>query len=248
MQLPPVETLSTRNHRIAYRRREGKGPTVIFCGGFKSDMEGTKAAALDAFCAEQGRSYVRFDYTGHGQSSGDFKGGTIGQWVQDALDVIDQCTEGKLVVVGSSMGGWVMLHAALKRPERVQALVGLASAPDFTEKLMWQQFSDTQKAEMEQNGVVYLPSCYGEEPYPITRQLIEDGRTQQLLDAPIGITCPVRLIHGTEDEDVPYQVSLQLMDVLESTDVRVQLLKNSGHRLSEPHELAVVRYALESVL
>lgn len=202
-----------------------------------SDMTGSKALALDAYASTQGRNFVRFDYQGHGASSGRFEGGTIGRWAEDAITVIDELTEGPQILVGSSMGGWIMLLAARARPDRVAGLVGIAAAPDFTETLMWNAFGPDIRETLGREGVYYQPSDYGEAPYPITMQLIEDGRRHLLMDRPIPITCPVRLIHGTADPDVPYTLSLELMEKLESDDVEVTLVKGGGHRLSEPHDL-----------
>ncbi len=222
---------------IAYRAAHGKRPGVVFLGGFMSDMSGTKAVALDGFCRAEGRAYARFDYLGHGASSGAFVDGTIGRWAADAIAVIDAATEGPQVLVGSSMGGWLMLLAALARPERVCGLVGVAAAPDFTEDLVWAGFEPSQRETLMRDGIVELPSDYGDDPTPITRALIEDGREHLLLRAPIALTCPVRLIHGMVDDDVPWRTSIALAEKLESTDVEVSLVKGGGHRLSDPPDL-----------
>ena len=158
-------------HRIAYSKQEGASPTVMFLSGFRSDMAGAKATALALHCAARGQAFLRFDYSGHGQSGGDFMQGSIGQWLDDALVMFDQLTEGKVLLVGSSMGGWLALLIALARPERIHALIGIATAPDFTERLIWETLDDAQKKELRENGVFYAPSCYGEEPYPITLTL-----------------------------------------------------------------------------
>ncbi len=225
-------------HTVAYHATPGKSPGVVFCGGFSSDMTGTKAIALDAFCRGEGRAYVRFDYLGHGASSGKFEQGTIGRWADDAIAVIDATTEGPLVLVGSSMGGWIMLLAALERPGRVCGLVGVAAAPDFTEDLVRNRFDDAQRAALMRDGAVHLPSDYDDEPYAITRALIEDGRERLLLHAPIPITCPVRLIQGMNDADVPWETVLRIAERLVSDDVEVTLVKGGDHRLSEPDDLA----------
>ncbi|MFQ5773422.1 MAG: alpha/beta fold hydrolase [Kiloniellaceae bacterium] len=203
-----------------------------------SDMTGGKATALEAFAAARGQAFVRFDYLGHGASSGRFEDGTIGRWAEDATAVLDALSEGPQILVGSSMGGWIMLLVALARPRRVAGLVGVAAAPDFTETLMWRAYSPEIRATLERDGLYYEPSQYGEEPYPITMRLIEEGRRHLLMDGPIPIACPVRLIHGTADPDVPYALSLELMERLESDDVEVTLVKGGGHRLSEPEDLA----------
>ncbi len=217
---------------IAYHALKGKSPGVLFLGGFQSDMTGTKATALDAFCRASGHAYTRFDYTGHGASSGRFIDGTIGRWAEDAIAVLDRLTEGPQILVGSSMGGWLMLLAALARPERLHGLVGVAAAPDFTEDLLWQGLDDAARGVLERQGVLYMPSEYDDEPYPITRTLIEEGREHLVMRGPIAITCPVRLLHGMKDNEVPWQTALKLSDRLESRDVSVRLIKDGDHRLS----------------
>jgi pimeloyl-ACP methyl ester carboxylesterase len=229
---------------IAYSRLAGRAPAVVFLGGFRSDMTGEKALSLEAFSAERGLAFLRFDYSGHGQSGGDFLDGTITAWLADSLDAIDRLTEGRLVLVGSSMGGWLMLLAALARPERVAGLVGIAAAPDFTEELMWPNMASAVKKALMEQGVIYRPSAYSQEPYPITRALIESGRRHLLLGGPIAIRCPVRLIHGMKDPDVPWQTAVRLAEKLESTDVVVTLLKEGAHRLSEPEHIAVILRAV----
>ncbi len=228
---------------IAYHKTAGdktgkRAPGLVFLGGFMSDMTGTKALALESHARTAGLDFLRFDYLGHGASSGRFEDGTIGRWAEDAVAVLDALTEGPQILIGSSMGGWIMLLAALARPERVAGLVGVAAAPDFTENLMWQKFSPEIQATMARDGVYREPSEYGAEPYAITMELIVEGRNHLLMGAPIPISCPVRLIHGSADPDVPCKLSLDLMDRLTSTDVEVTLVKGGGHRLSEPADLA----------
>ena len=232
---------------LAWARHEGRGPTVVFLPGFRSDMTGDKATALAAFCAERGQAMLRFDYSGHGASGGRFEDGTIGRWTDDALAVIDRLTDGPLVLVGSSMGGWIALLAALARPDRVAALIGIAAAPDFTEALMWQAMTFEQRATLMRDGVLHAPSQYGE-PYPITRALIEDGRTRLLLDAPIALDCPVRLLHGQEDPDVPWELALRIAERVTGRDVQVILVKDGDHRLSRPQDLALLRQTLAPLL
>jgi pimeloyl-ACP methyl ester carboxylesterase len=231
--------------RLAHARVAGRAPCILFCGGFTSDMTGTKAMALEAHCRAVGRAFIRFDYTGHGASSGAFEDGTIGAWIEDALAIVDQVSEGPLVVVGSSMGGWIMLHLALARPERVRALVGIAPAPDFTENLLLPEASPEQRRALEEEGRWMQPSAYGDEPYPVTAGLIEDGRRRMLLRAPIPIRCPVHLLHGQRDADVPWRTSLRLAERLESEDVTIELLKAGDHRLSGEPELARIIAAVE---
>ena len=222
---------------IAYRKCSGRSPGVIFMGGFNSDMTGTKASALEAACREAGRAYVRFDYSGHGESSGEFADGTIGSWSEDAIAVLDAASEGPQVLVGSSMGGWIMLLAALARPQRVAGLVGIASAPDFTEELMWGRFDDDVRRRLQDTGVYHRPSEYGDDPYPITMKLIEDGRRHLLLERPIAIHCPVRLLHGMKDEDVPWTTAPRIAEKLLADDVRVLVIKDGDHRLSRDQDI-----------
>ncbi len=233
---------------IAYHKTPGKGPGVVFLTGFKSDMTGAKALALETYCKTAGRAFLRFDYTGHGQSSGSFDAGTIGQWAQDALDALDALTEGPQILVGSSMGGWIMLLAARARPERVIGLIGVAAAPDFTRDLMWNGFTDEQRAALERDGHVDVPNCHGDqEPYRIQKKLIDDGFDQILLDTPLEINVPVRLIHGLLDQDVPWRTALKIQSALTSDDVEVTLVKDGGHRLSGPHDLDRLTRTLDAL-
>lgn len=238
--------------RIAYRRLPAGGaargrPGIVFLGGFASDMGGTKATALGAYCRERGRALLRFDYAGHGRSEGDFRDGTIGGWAGDALAALDALTEGPQILVGSSMGGWIMLLVALARPERVAGLVGVAAAPDFTEDLMWARMTAEQRAQLQAAGSIQQPSRYDEGPREITRRLIEEGRTHLLLRGPLPITAPAHLLHGMRDPDVPWQVSLRLAQRLESPDVAVTFIKDGDHRLSRPQDLARLFAAIEGL-
>lgn len=234
---PPEILTRPDGATIAYRRIPGKTPGIVFLTGFKSDMTGSKAVALEALARAQGRAFLRFDYTGHGASSGAFEDGTIGTWADDATLAFDRLTEGPQVLVGSSMGGWLMLLVTLRRPQRIAGLVGVAAAPDFTEDLIPTALSAEQKDELARTGRTLVPDCYGEEPYVITRRLIEEGRRHLLLRGPIAIDVPVRLIHGMEDRDVPWQTSLRLNERLTSADAEVTLVKGGGHRLSEPADI-----------
>jgi pimeloyl-ACP methyl ester carboxylesterase len=211
-------------------------------------MAGTKATFLDDVCAARGLPYVRFDYSGHGVSSGRFEDGTIGAWAEDAIAVIDHVADGPLILVGSSMGGWLMLLAALARPERVAGLVGLAPAPDFTEALIWDRLAAEARDQLMRDGRLEQPSAYSDEPTIITRALIEEGRRHLLLSAPIGIRCPVRLLHGMADPDVPHQLSLDLADRLIGNDVRVTLIKDGDHRLSRTEDLALLGATIEELM
>ncbi|MBX6323814.1 MAG: alpha/beta hydrolase [Rhodospirillaceae bacterium] len=229
---------------IAYHRRQplpearARGwPGVIFLGGFASDMGGTKATALDAFCAARGQAFLRFDYFGHGRSSGDLRDGTIGRWLEDALAVLDGLSEGPQILVGSSMGGWIALLAARARPQRLAGLVGIAAAPDFTEDLMWAAFDDEDRARLTREGIITQTSRYGPTPYPITLRLIEEGRRHLLLRDAIPVSRPVRLLHGMEDPDVPWRTALTIAERLTGTDVVVSLVKDGDHRLSRPQDI-----------
>ena len=235
---PPANILTRANGTsIAYHLTAGRTPTVVFLPGFRSDMQGGKALALEAWCREHGRAYLRFDYSGHGESSGAFEDGTIGAWSDDAIDAVGQLTAGPVVLVGSSMGGWVMLLTALALGGRVAGMVGIAPAPDFTEELIWKRATPEQKRAIEEEGVWYEPSEYSEEPTPFTARLIEDGRNHLLLGQPIPLTCPTRLIHGMRDPDVPWQHSLTIAQQLAAADVELHFIKDGDHRLSEPHDL-----------
>lgn len=231
--------------RIAYHQVAGSGPGVLFMGGFKSDMTGTKALALEAWCRQVGRPFTRFDYTGHGASSGSFEQGTIGDWLSDTLTVIDHLTKGPLVVVGSSMGGWLALLATLARPERVKALVTLACATDFTERLLMARFGREQLDILDRDGLILIPSDYDDQqPYPITRTLLEEGKRHLLLEKSIPIHCPVRLFHGMQDPDVPWSFSAQTCEQLESRDATLTLIKHGDHRLSTPADLQLICHTL----
>jgi pimeloyl-ACP methyl ester carboxylesterase len=237
--MPQTETGRLRRDglpELAYEKRPGEGPTILFLPGFMSDMAGTKATALDAHCREEGYGFLRFDYRGHGRSAGRFTEGDITYWTHDVLTMIDELTHGPLLLIGSSMGGWLMLLAALERRERVSGLIGIAAAPDFTEDLMWARYSDEARRQIMEEGIYHEPSDYGA-PLPVTRNLIEDGRRHLLLRAPIALSCPVRLLHGMEDREVPYETALKLVRCLASTDVEVTLVKSGDHRLSTPSDL-----------
>ncbi len=217
---------------IAYCRREGQGVGLVWLSGFNSDMTGSKALAVDAWAASMGRPCLRFDYLGHGASTGTFAEGTIGRWREDTLAALDDLTQGPQILIGSSMGGWMALLAALARPDRVAGLVLIAPAPDFTEDLMWAGFPEDVKAQLRLTGQWLRPSAYGDEPYPITMRLIEEARDHLILNEPIPVRCPVRILHGQQDADVPWERSLTLAQRLEAEDVAVTFLKSGDHRLS----------------
>jgi pimeloyl-ACP methyl ester carboxylesterase len=246
----PLRLTRPDGQTIAYLKTEGSatGPTVVWLGGFKSDMSGTKAMALDHWARERGHALVRFDYFGHGRSSGDFRDGTMSRWLEDALAVVDTVTEGPLVLVGSSMGGWIATLAALKRPARVAGMLLIAPAADFTEDLMWKAMPEPVRHEIMTNGVWHRPSAYDPDPYPITRGLIEDGRRHLILGAPVAVHCPVRVLQGMADPDVPWQHAMRLVERFESADVVVELIKGGDHRLSTPGDIARMSAVLDDLI
>ena len=247
MEQPRFLTLPDGS-RLAYRHVAGTVPGILFCSGFNSDMQGNKALALDAWCREQGRQFTRFDYYGHGSSSGRVEDGCIGRWRDDTLAVLDRVTSGTQLLVGSSMGGWLMLLVALARPERLCGLVGLAAAPDFTERLA-ADLTARQRQQLAATGYADLPNCYDDgQPYRIGRHMLEEGAVHLLLEDRIPVHLPVRLIHGQRDEDVPWQLSLALAERLGSDDVELQLVKNGDHRLSEPADLQRLRDTVQRLL
>jgi pimeloyl-ACP methyl ester carboxylesterase len=235
---------------IAYRKIAGgaTGPGVVWLSGFKSDMGGTKAQALCAWAEANGRTLTLFDYFGHGASSGAFAAGTVSRWLEDALAVLDELTTGPQVLVGSSMGGWIATLAALARPERVAGMVLIAPAADFTEALIWENAPDDVRRQIMERGVWERPSAYDPDPYPITRGLIEDGRRHLILGGPIDVRCPVRVLHGMADADVPWKHGMRLVERLASRDVVVQLVKDGGHRLSTPADIARMCAAVDEIV
>lgn len=232
---------------IAYAATPGGGPAVVFLGGFRSDMTGTKALALEGWARRAGRAFLRFDYFGHGRSSGDFADGTIGRWRDDALAVLDGLTEGKLVLVGSSMGGWIALLAGLARPQRLAGMVLIAPAPDFTEALLWARLGPAERQRLLAEGRLERPSAYSGEPDILTRRLIEEGRDHLVLDKPLRLACPVHILQGTADPDVPWWHARRLFDHLETPDTVLTLVKGGDHRLSRPADLARLVAVIESL-
>jgi len=228
-----------QNRKLAYRKYEGEEGKLgfVWLSGFKSDMQGSKVIALEAWAKAQNRNFLAFDYSGHGLSVGAFEDGTIGAWREDTLAAIDALTEGSQILVGSSMGGWQALLAAVARPQRIAGLVLIAPAPDFTQKLMWPDLSPEAKKEILQNGVYLQPSDY-DEPLPLTKALFEDGANWQLLDAPIAFTGPVRILQGMRDADVPWQHAERLVDALTTDDLVFTLVKDGDHRLSRDQDIA----------
>lgn len=232
--------LAGRKGRIAWRRRAGAGPTVVWLGGFKSDMTGTKAESLSQWAAREGRSFVRFDYSGHGASEGRFEDGTISAWLEDSLAAVDALTQGPLILVGSSMGGWIAALLALQRRDRVSGIVFIAPAPDFTEELMWKMMTERQRDILLREGRLEEPSPYSAEPTIITRSLIEDGRRHLILGGAIDIIAPVRIIQGMADAEIPWRHALRFAECLTTDDVEVTLVKAGDHRLSKPGEIETI--------
>ncbi|MDX5411568.1 MAG: alpha/beta hydrolase [Rhodobacterales bacterium] len=242
-----VDYLETdTGRRIAYERIEGRGPGVVFLGGFRSDMTGTKAQFLADWAQEQGRAFLRFDYSGHGQSSGAFEDGAIGDWAADARAAVMALTEGPQILVGSSMGGWISLLLARDMAARVAGLVTIAAAPDFTEDSMWDGFDADQRAVLDSVGKIALPSEYGED-LVITRRLIEDGRNHLVLRSPLDLPFPVRMLQGTADADVDPSVALRLLDHVTGPDIRLTLVKGADHRFSNPACLDLIAAAIADV-
>ncbi|SFN57341.1 Pimeloyl-ACP methyl ester carboxylesterase [Roseovarius lutimaris] len=243
----PAYLTTDTGRKLAYHQTPGTAPGVVFLGGFKSDMEGTKAIHLEDWAAKTGHAFLRFDYSGHGQSSGAFSDGCIGDWAADAGAAIAALTDGPQVLVGSSMGGWISLLIARAMPERVAGLVTIAAAPDFTEDSMWAGFDEAQRAELVETGQIALPSEYGE-PYIITRRLIEEGRTQLVLREPLNLPFNVRFLQGTADKDVDISVAMRLLDHATGKDIRLTLVKGADHRFSDPDCLDLIVRSVEEVI
>jgi len=230
--------------RIAYRLRPGGSPALMFLPGYASDMDGAKAVALDGLAESRGLAMLRFDYSGTGLSDGEFEAGTLAGWLGEALHLLDTLTEGPVILVGSSMGGWIALHVARQRPDRIAALVGIAAAPDFTD---W-GYGDDDKAELQRSGRLEQANPYGSEPHVTTRGFWQSGQDLLLLDKPIDIACPVRLVHGENDHEVPLPVAYRLLQQLRSADVQLTIVKGGGHRLSEPNEIGTILRAVAGLL
>ena len=233
--------------QLAYSFIRGTGPTVIFLGGFKSDMEGSKAIFLEKWAKKRNRSFLRFDYSGHGQSSGDFLNLGIGDWCNDAKQIIGLTENNGIILVGSSMGGWIALLLSRELGSRLKGLITIAAAPDFTEESMWKNFTKEQKKEVLNKGVLYLPSDYGE-PYPITRYLIENGRQNLVLCEPLELTCPVRLMQGTEDTAVTRETALKLFDHINADDLSLFFKRGADHSFSDQGCLEILEKNLEDIL
>lgn len=232
--------------KLAYRKVEGFSPTVIWCGGLKSDMMGSKAVYLDSCAKEQGFRYIRFDYFGHGESDGNFTEGTLSRWSADIISVIDKLCDDEVILVGSSMGGWASLLAALERKQRVKAMVLINPAPDFTEKLRRAKWGEAEEKALIENGVVYETSGY-DEPYAYSKKLMDDGKAQQILDGPIALSCPIRIFQGSNDTVVPPAHSRLIVDAVESEDVTCTLVKGGDHSLSRAGDLRLISAALKAL-
>jgi len=241
-----LTTPQTRH--IAYNQTPGRGPGVVFLGGFKSDMEGSKALHLQSWAEAEGRAFLRFDYSSHGRSHGAFTEGAITDWREDAVAVIQSLTDGPQILVGSSMGGWLALLLARDMGAHVAGVVGIAAAPDFTNRMWEDEFSDQDRADLLAKGQVLRPSDYADAPYVITRRLIEDGRQNLLLDRDLILPMPVRLLQGTADTDVPPKVALDLLDHCQCPDLRLTLVKDADHRFSTPECLKLITSTVEGLL
>lgn len=245
LQLEPDTKLAY--HTISASGPGASAPGIVFLGGFRSDMTGTKALWLEEWARARGRAFLRFDYRGHGASSGAFEDHCIGDWAEDAAAAVTRLTEGPQILVGSSMGGWIALLLARRHPERVAALVGIAAAPDFTEDGLWARFTEAERRRLMREGRLVQPSAYSDEPTVITRRLIEDGRRHLVLLSELALPIPVRLVQGTADRDVPQQWALRLLGHLDSPDARLTLVKGADHRFSGPRELAILGDTLEEI-
>jgi pimeloyl-ACP methyl ester carboxylesterase len=243
----PAHLDTASGRRIAYHRTPGTSPGVVFLGGFRSDMEGTKALHLEAWAKRRGRAFLRFDYSGHGQSSGRFEDGAIGDWAEDARAAIAALTDGPQILVGSSMGGWIALLVARSLQDRIAGLVGIAAAPDFT-AAMEAEFTEADRAALAERGVIERPSDYSTTPYTFTRRLFDDGRRNLVLAAPLDLPFPVRLLQGTADSDVEPAVALSLLNHATGPDIRLTLVKDADHRFSTPSCLALIEASIEDIL
>lgn len=247
MDIASPQFIAGPHGRIAYRRRDGTDPGVVWLGGFRSDMLGTKAAFVDEWAKHHGKAFLRFDYSGHGESDGNFEDGCIGEWFEDALAAFDALTSGPQVLVGSSMGAWITTLLANARPDRIDGVIFIAPAPDFTERLMWPAFSESQRSAILRDGKLEQPSDYSDEPEIITRKLIEDGRNHLVMTEPIRINAPVRILQGMQDDAVPWPHAVEFAEMLTSDDVDIMLKKSGDHRLSEPDDLARLQLTLDQL-
>lgn len=243
----PEFITTPQGRKLAYHKTEGEGPGVIFLGGLKSDMTGTKAVYLEDWARAEGRAYLRFDYSGHGQSSEEFTDGCIGDWAEDAQFAIETLTEGPQLLVGSSMGGWISLLMSKRIPERMMGLVTIAAAPDFTEDGFWAEFDEAQKRQVMEEGQVDLPSEYGD-PYIITRRMIEDGRNQLVMRDALALPFPVRMVQGTADNSVKTETALNLLNHASCDDIRLTLVRDKDHSFSDTDCLKLIKFCISEVL
>ena len=238
--------------KLAYQKYEASSPssypTIVFLCGHGSDMFGSKAQALASHCVAEGYGFVRFDYSGHGLSSGEFLDGTVSAWTDDAITILDELTSGPVILVGSSLGGWIMLNVARQKGAKIAGLIGIAAAPDFTQRLIWDELSQAQQEKMVEEGHIALPNPYADEDVIYPYHLITDGRDNLLLDKPLDITCPIRLLQGMADHEVPWQTASDIALAVLSDDVQITLRKDSGHRFSSDEELALIIDALEDMM
>ena len=237
-----------QSSRIAYNRVSGDSPGVVFLCGHGSDQEGSKALFIESWAKNYGQAFLRFDYSGHGKSDGLFLETNISDWTQDAITVLDNLTEGPQILVGSSLGGWIMLNVALERPDRVAALVGIAAAPDFTEDLIWQPLDEYSRSAFRADGQIAMENPYADDPVIYPYHLIKDGRQHLRLRGPLSITQPVRLLHGINDKEVPWQTALTLTNCLQSEDVLLHFDKAATHRFSDPAQLQSIQAVLERLI
>ena len=243
--------LTEHNRKIAYKKLEGKKtgePGIIFLGGLASDMEGSKANYLEDWCRSRGNTFIRFDYSGHGQSDGVFTDGSILTWSEDALSVLDNLTNKKQVLIGSSMGGWIALILAKKRPQKIHSMIGIAAAPDFTEDLMWDNFSEDEKTKIIKHGLIKQNSEYSDEPYKISKNLILESRNCFVLRDKIELNFPVRLLQGTLDNDVPLNTAIKLINHITCEDAKLEILKNADHSFSTEECLKLISSTLLKLL
>ena len=245
-----IETsyIINQSGKIAYNRVSGKNPGVVFLCGHGSDQEGSKALFIESWAKNHGQAFLRFDYSGHGKSDGLLLETNISDWTQDAITVLDNLTEGPQILVGSSLGGWIMLNVALERPDRVAALVGIAAAPDFTEDLIWQPLDASSQSAFKADGQIAVENPYADDPVIYPYHLIKDGRKHLRLRGPLSITQPVRLLHGINDTEVPWQTAVALTNSLQSDDVLLHFDKTATHRFSEPPQLQSIKAMLEQLI
>lgn len=247
MSDPAIHNIAETEH-IAYRRFSGDGPNIIFLPGHGSDMEGSKALFLEKWAQTHGQAFLRFDYRGHGHSSGSMDNTNISDWTDDVITVIDELSEGPQVLVGSSLGGWLMLNAALLRPERIVGLVGIAAAPDFTEDLIWAKLTEDQRRQMQSEGKIVLPNPYADENVVYPYHLVENGRDHLRLRDDLNIYQPIRLLHGMQDCEVPWQTAIRIAECATSSDVRIHFIKDAGHRFSEPPHLTLLTRVVSALI